>query len=83
LTQNASISKDEQGKFIVTAYKEFKCPACGRVLFESQAPPALKIICNRCRGMWKIDGGDAVMLRPPKHIAGSMLDGVEKFYKKQ
>jgi phage FluMu protein Com len=83
MTHNASISKDEQGQFVVTAYKEFHCPACGRILFESQLPPALKIICNRCRGMWKIGNGESVMLRPPKHISGKMLlNGVEKFYKK-
>jgi phage FluMu protein Com len=82
MTQNASISKDENGQFAVTAYKEIHCPACGRILFESQVPLAVKIICSRCQGMWKIEDGKEVMLRPPKHVAGKMLlNGVEKFYK--
>jgi DNA-directed RNA polymerase subunit RPC12/RpoP len=82
MTQNASISKDENGQFTVTAYREVHCPACGRIFFESQVPLAAKIICSRCGGMWKMEGDRTIMLRPPKRIAGKMLlNGVEKFYK--
>ena len=84
MTQNASVSTDEQGQVVVAAYKEFRCPACGRCLFELQGKVVLKITCGRCRGAWKLEAdGSTKMIRPPRHIAGKMfLDGVEKFYKK-
>ena len=82
MTQNALVSKGDHGQIIVTAYKEFCCPACGRVLFETQLPLALKIICSRCQGMWKVEGGKSVMLRIPKHVSGKMKGDIEKLYKK-
>ncbi|MFA4904703.1 MAG: hypothetical protein WC600_18405 [Desulfobaccales bacterium] len=83
LTQNASISKTEDGQFTVTTYKEFKCPACGRIILEPRPGAEFKIQCHRCGAMWKMEGGSTTMLRPPKKVAGKMfLDGVEKFYKK-
>ena len=83
MTQNASVSIGEHGQVIVTAYKEFRCPACGRCLLEVQGEAKIKIVCGRCRGVWKLEaGGTTKMIKPPRHIAGKiLLDIVEKFGK--
>ena len=84
MTLNASVMKQENGQFKVTAYKAFLCPACERLLCELQGNyGVMRIACSRCKAIWRLEDNKTTMVRPPRHVAGkNMLDVIEKHYKK-
>lgn len=80
MTLNASIRKEE-GQFTVRAYKEMRCPACERLLFETSGKIDVGITCSRCKARWRIENGDFDLISPPKKLAGKLLENWLKFRK--
>lgn len=81
MTVNASITKTEDGQFAVQAFREMRCPACERLLFESNGADGLRVSCSRCKARWHIVGNEFHLISPPKKLTGKLLENWLKFRK--
>lgn len=81
MTLNASISKNGPGQYAVQVFKEYRCPACDRLLLQMDGEPdeTIQCFCNRCKATWRITKGQFFLLKKPKKLSGKLLDNWEKF----
>ncbi len=75
MTRNASIQRNPEGQgYTVLISLDFRCPACNSWLCELNAKSFVRIVCARCKGIWRVEDGKWEMIRPPSRIAGGLKE---------